>query len=221
MKCVLLSVNNIDEDYAFNRLKEYIEPNMKVLCIPFASDLNWLIDNEKSELEKYGRFWTSHYKPFSKYGITEDNFYVAKIHDNEYELKKIISESDIIYFSGGQMEKLIRLLYHYNLIDYLLIHMNEKIFIGESAGALVLQDEYTEVPHIDECYNRYRREKGIGIINNMNIIVHYDEQNRKHRRNFRLLKWFGRRGKNVVCLSNDGAVLITDNNIEYLGKVYK
>ena len=79
MKCVLLSVNNIDEDYAFNRLKEYIEPNMKVLCIPFASDLNWLIDKEKTELEKYGRFWTSHYKPFSKYGITEDNFYVKYI----------------------------------------------------------------------------------------------------------------------------------------------
>ena len=112
MKCVFLSVNNIDEDYVFNRLKEYIEPDMKVLCIPFASDLNWLIDKEKSELEKYGRFWTSHYKPFSKYGITEDNFYVAKIHDNEYELKKIISESDIIYFYGSKMEKLTRLLYN-------------------------------------------------------------------------------------------------------------
>ena len=220
MKCVLLSVNNIDEEYAFNKLKDIIKPEMKVLCIPFASDLNWLIDRGKIELEKYGNFWNNHYKPFSRYGIKEDNFYVIKMYDNEYDIKKMIIEADIIYFSGGYMEKAMRLLYHYNLIDFILSHCENKIFIGESAGALILQDEYMEVPFIEDDYRRYHKEKGIGIINNMNTIVHYDKYNKKHKLNSIILKLISRR-KKVVCLSNTGGILIDDDKIEYFGEVYK
>lgn len=219
MKCLLLSINNIDEDYIFESMKDIIKPEMKVLCIPFASDLNWIINNEKTELVKYGNFWTQHYNPFKKYGISEENFYIAKLRDNEYDIKNKILESDIIYFSGGYMEKAMKILHHYNLIDYILTYADSKIFIGESAGALIMQDQYTEVPFIESAYKRYHKEKGMGLINIMNIIVHYDRNNKKHKLNSMILKIISG-NKKVICLTNNGGILIDGDEIKYLGEVY-
>ena len=39
MRCIMLSNNNFDKDFARHKLVNIIEPNMKVVCIPFASDL--------------------------------------------------------------------------------------------------------------------------------------------------------------------------------------
>lgn len=221
MKCILLSINNFDEEYAYDTIKDIIKSDMKVLCIPFASDLNWLLKEGKKELARGGEFYNKHYKPFGSYGIPTDNFYVAKLSDDEYFIKQKIYEANIIYFSGGYMENILHILNHLNLLDYIEMYKENKIFIGESAGALILQDFYMEVPHIESHYKKYRKKRGLNITNKVNTIVHYDDKNKKHKFNFKILKLITRLDKRVVCLTDSGAIVIIDDEVKYLGNYYK
>lgn len=221
MKCLLLSINNIDENYIYDILKEDITQNMKVLCIPFASDINWLGEKGHIELNVGGEFYNKHFKPFSKYGISENNFYVTKINDDEYFIKQKLIESDIIYFSGGKPENISFLLYYKNLIDHLLKVKSNKIFIGESAGSMVLQDKYTITPHVDPDYKMFCKKEGLGIIDTTDLLVHYDITNKKHRLNLKITKFFNFGKKKVIAISDHGAVYIKDNTIQMLGEVYK
>lgn len=220
MKCLLLSINNIDENYIYEVLKKDITQNMKVLCIPFASDINWLKEKGHIELTVGGEFYNKHFKPFNRYGISEDNFYVTKLIDDEYFIKQKLIESDIIYFSGGKPENISFLLYYKNLIDYLMYVKDNKIFIGESAGSMILQDMYTITPHVDPEYKIYCKKEGLGIINTTDILVHYDNTNKKHRRNLKITKFFNFGKKKVIAISDHGAVYIKDNKMEILGETY-
>lgn len=220
MKCLLLSINNIDENYIYQVLKEDIIQNMKVLCIPFASDINWLKEKGQTELNVGGDFYNKHFKPFSKYGITENNFYVTKITDDEYFIKQKLIDSNIIYFSGGKPENISFLMYYKNLIDYLLYVKDNKLFIGESAGSMILQDSYTITPHVDPDYKLYYKKEGLGIIDTTDILVHYDNTNKKHKRNLKITKFFNFGKKKVIAISDHGAIYIKDDKIQLLGETY-
>ena len=157
MRCIMLSNNNFDKDFARHKLVNIIEPNMKVVCIPFASDLKWLIQNADTELNYDGKFTLDQYKPFREYGIELGNFYMMKPTDSRKYMKWKINQADIIYFTGGKMENIKNTLLKMGLWRYIIKHKYNKIFIGVSAGALILQDEYWEIPNVDDYYKNFQK----------------------------------------------------------------
>ena len=67
MKCILMSCMVLDQEYVMAEVSKIIKPNMKVVCIPFASDLQWLLNGKLDEYKE------RHFRPFEKYGIKEFN----------------------------------------------------------------------------------------------------------------------------------------------------
>ena len=213
MKCILMSSMMLDRENVEEEIKNIIKPNMKVVCIPFASDLQWLLNGDKTE------YIERHYNPFKKYGVKRVDFYVANLKDDYVFIKKKIKRADIVYFSGGYMENLMYHLKEKYLIRFLRLIKDKKIFIGESAGALVLGDTYIELPHIEDHYKIYKKEEGLGIFNNLNVVVHFNPDNENHRHNHEVIK--NMTNNEIVCLTDNGMVIIDDKKIKLLGDYYK
>lgn len=209
MRAILTSCNNCNEEYAFKTVSRYIKPDMKVVCIPFASDLNWQLQND------YDEYKERHFSVFKSFGISGDNISIVSINDERDTIINKIVESDIVFFSGGFMENALFLINMLNLniiMDYIKC---TKLIIGESAGTLILQDEYIEVPYIEDAYRHYKRKKGLGFISYYNMMVHYDKNNPKHQENKSYLKNLNR--NITVCLSDSSLMIIDGKKIQLIG----
>lgn len=99
-------------------------------------------------------------------------------HFNDYEtLVKSIKQADVIYFSGGCAEELVRLVKEYR-IDKILDEFKQtnKLFMGISAGAILFSkagmgDRYSYKDR-GKIYN-YQMVEGLGILP-ITICPHYD-----------------------------------------------
>ena len=94
--------------------------------------------------------------------------------------------------------------------------IESKIFIAESAGALVLQDEYivfkNDIPFMRD---------GLDMVDIVNIFVHYDKE--KHEDLFREFKMLSDCTCNqsfVYALPNNGGLIIEGNKVTKVGEVY-
>lgn len=214
MITMLTSVNNIDEEYAFETVSKYIKPDMTVLCVPFASDLQWQLNGD------YTQYIEQHYRPFIKFGIKEENFDVVQLEHSKFfmlDLEEKIDKADIILLSGGFMENLMYLADVTNL-DWLLhkYEDSDKIIIGESAGTLALQEDYWEVPNIEEHYKHYAYKQGLGVVEYLNLIVHFDKDNEKHLDNYEYVKSFSE-GDVVIGLSDQSMIIVDGDEYIMLG----
>ena len=88
MKCILLSSHNYNDTLAFNHASNYIKPNMKVVCLPFASDRHWQINGDFTEYKE------KHFSEFSKFGILEENIDIVRLSESR---SKIIEKIDISF----------------------------------------------------------------------------------------------------------------------------
>lgn len=210
MRAIFMSCNNCNKDYAFEGIGEYIKPEMKVLCVPFASDLHWQLQGDYTEYKQ------QHFKVFNSFGINDDNIDILSIHDDMDTIIDKVLGSDIIFFSGGYMENAMYLLDKMKFNLLLPFIKKDKLVMGESAGALILQDIYYEVPHIEDAYKQYREKQGLGLISDYNIIVHYDENNPKHKENAKHVKNLNDRI--TICLSDESIFIVDDNCIRFIGQ---
>lgn len=210
MRAIFMSCNNCNNDYAFEEISKYIEPEMKVLCVPFASDLHWQLQGDYTEYKE------RHFNVFKSFGITVDNIDILSIHDDTDTMIDKVLGSDIIFFSGGYMENAMYLLDKMKFNLLLPFIKKDKLFMGESAGTLILQDIYYEVPHIEDAYKHYREKTGLGLISDYNIIVHYDENNPKHKENAKYVKNLNDRI--TICLSDESIFIVDDNWVQFIGQ---
>lgn len=138
-KYILLSnANYLEDKQCYDKVKEYIKPNSRVACIPFACDLEYLFKNQ-TDLQYNGKFYNKHFKHFREYGIKDFN--VITPLDNLNLIKWLINTSDVIYFTGGSMDMLMMMLKKYKLLD-IIKQLDNKVLIAESAGVLISQDDY-------------------------------------------------------------------------------
>lgn len=207
MKAILMSCNNCNREYAFKDVSKYIQPGMKVLCVPFASDLHWQLQGDFTDYKN------QHFSVFKCFGIADEDIDILSINDDEETMNSKIINSDIVFFSGGFMENAMFLLEKLDVNILTYFKRNDKLIMGESAGALILQDEYIEVPYIEEAYKVYREKLGLGLVDRYNLIVHYDKNNPKHRENKEYVKLLN--NKLTVCLT-DESLMIIDDNMTYL-----
>ena len=209
MKAILMSCNNCNEEYAYDAVKEYIKPDMKVLCVPFASELNWQLKDDRDE------YMMRHYNVFKSFGVPEENIAMASIKDKRSVLIEKFTEADIVFFSGGYMENLLYLIHTLNLKFIMTYIKHTKLIMGESAGALALLDEYVEVPFIEDAYKDYVIRKGLDFIDSYNIIVHYREWDRNHHVNREIVSTINE--KPTVCLTDKALMIVDEKEVKFVG----
>ncbi len=219
-KCVLLSNSNISDDYAFDKLKQIIKPNMKVLYFTYASELKWQLENQDSLI--YGDKRKELFRHWKNFGIEYGNFIVAPFPKNKTEIRYIkekIEKSDIIYFDGGFMENIKFVLELGGLWDYILKYKEDKIFMGSSAGALILQDKYHVTPHVDEYYDYFGVNEGLGVVQGYYVMPHFHNDNWYHKLNLVYCKVTTLRKKHFA-LGENGGVIIEGDNFKPFGDVF-
>lgn len=220
MKCVLLSNNNISDEYAFDELKEIIKPKMKVLCFMYASDLKWQMENQDTIV--YGKERRDLYKHWANFGIEYGDFIVAPFPKDKVEInyiKEKIKTSDIIFFNGGYMENIDFILKVSGLWNFILENKEGKIFVGSSAGALILQDKYHITPYVDEHYDYFKLVKGLGIVKGYYVMPHFHKNNWYHKLNMVFCKMTTFRKKHFA-LGENGGVIIEGSNFKPFGDVF-
>lgn len=215
---ILLTSNSVfrPTDYV---MEDLIKPNSKIVAFS-GSDLKWQRNNI-DELLYDGYYFEEQYKPFREFGIQKEDFYIVTPEDNIEFVEFKVEKSDIIVLLGGYMESLETLLKFYRIWDKFDELQHRKNIIGISAGALVLCDEYYTTPHVDDYYEEYDLVKGIGLVEDMRILVHYDMNNKHHQDNlyyimsdiidsnrYEYTEYF------AVTLSDTQSVLVDDNGLE-------
>lgn len=216
-KYILLSnANYLETKQCYYKVKEYIKPNSKVVCIPFACSPVYLFKECNRALSYNGDFFTQHYNHFIEYGISKDNFYVANPTDTTKFIKWKLEHCDIVYLSGGSMKVFKFMLQSFGLWDTLK-NIKDKVMILESAGVLISQDDYIvfkdDLPF--EC-------KGLGLIDNVSVFVHYDKDS--HENLFNEFKRFSDcriKQKLLYAVADDGALIVDENKIIKIGNVYE
>ncbi|WP_296644478.1 Type 1 glutamine amidotransferase-like domain-containing protein [Romboutsia sp. 13368] len=215
---LLLSLNNFDENWCYNILKNIIKEDYKVLIVPFSYDEKWL-SNESDWSKAFNSKDGTHYEeivsPFLAYGIDENNIkWINQFTDTIDLMKEKIKDTDIIFFTGGYPDKMMQRFKKYDLINEL--ENFKGIMIGTSAGAMVQISEF----HItkDSDYKRYLYCKGLNIIKDFDIEVHFEN---KELQNLSILRCLKEKKKVVYSISNDGAILVIDGQIYVLGDAEK
>lgn len=215
---LLLSLNNFDADWCYYILKYIIKKDHNVVIIPFSYDDNWLKDKYDWD-RAFNKIYGTHYKdivsPFLSYGIEESNIrWLNQFEDSIEEMKDKIKTSDIVYFTGGYPDKMYDKLKKYDLID--ILENFNKIMIGASAGAMIQIDEY----HVskDADYDRYQYFKGLNIIKDFDLEVHFENTEIQ---NTSLLRAIREKRKPVYSITNNGGVLVINGRAFILGNANK
>lgn len=200
----------LESEICYEEAKDIIKPQSKVVCIPFACDMNFLFKECNKSLSYNGEFYNQHYNHFIEYGVNKDNFYVVNPSDNIEFIKWKIEHCDIIYLSGGSMKNLKFMLQAFGLWD-ILRKIEDKVIIGESAGTLMLQRCY--IVFTEEGMPQYY--KGLSLVNT-DLFVHYDKGNEIHSTNFNTMRIFNK----AYAITDEGGLIIKGNDILKVGIVY-
>ena len=203
---MLFNLYNYHEDWARDIVGEYISPEDKVLIIPFSfgpevrGKREWRNAYSKHKGEQY----ESIIEPFLYYGIQEKdikwlNYYT----DTSESAKEKIKDSTIIFITGGFPDKLKSRLIKFDLVDELENYQG--IMIGTSAGAMIQIAQY----HItqDDDYSTFKYLRGLNIIKDFDIEVHYEGRDVQNESIERVLY----EKKNYVYAITDNSGVIYDN----------
>lgn len=215
---LLLSLNNFDEDWCYDILKNIIKKEHSVLIIPFSYDDKWLKDNsdwDNAFNNKYGTHYKDIVSPFLSYGIDENNIkWINQFKDSIELMKEKIKNSNIIFFTGGYPDKMFERFKKYGIIDTL--ENFSGIMIGTSAGAMVQISEYHITKDLD--YDRFKYYKGLNIIKDFDIEVHFENTEIQ---NISILRVIREKKKPIYSITNSGAVLVVNGEVYTLGKAKK
>lgn len=212
---MLFSLYNFHEQWAKNEVKKYMNFNGKVLIIPFSfgekisNDTEWQDDYNKG----YGMYYKNVVLPFLSYGIKEENIeWINYFKDTKEEAKEKVKNSDIIFFTGGLPDKMMCRLKEFGLVSE--IENFKGIIIGSSAGAMIQTSEYHITP--DKDYNTFSYNKGLNLIKNFNIEVHYEETEIQK---YSINKVLNEKIDTVYAIKDAGGIIVDNERITLLGDV--
>lgn len=211
---ILLDSTDFDEEWAYERLSEYINENSKVTIIPFAFHEEWVKDNKEwhtcYEVDS-GKFYEELVNPFLKYGISKSNIVLINyFKDTKEILKTILLDTDIIYFVGGFPEKTVRRINELDMLE--IIEAFEGIVMGWSAGASMQSKRYYIAP--DKYYSEFSFQEGLGFIDKFAVQVHYDYSDIQ---NNCIQRFIDNTGLKVYTLEKKSGIIYKDGNVELLG----
>ena len=213
---ILFSLYNFHEKWAKDTIEKYINNNDKVLVIPFSfgkkisNDMDWQSAYSKDN----GKYYKSIVLPFCSYGITEENIkWINYFKDTKENVKDKVRNSDIIFFTGGLPDKMMRRLKEFDLINE--IENFAGIIIGSSAGAMIQIAEYHFTPDEDDDIFSYN--KGLNLIKDFDIEVHYKET--EIQKNY-INKVLNEKTDTVYAIKDTGGIIVDNNEITLLGDTH-
>ena len=193
-------------DEVSNIIKRMVKNPINMVVIP--ADPNNFVKNDKQfygDVSVIGVFKTFK-KIFPNLNIVLLDNRVSQTNGIKY-----LEKSNIIYLLGGNPFIQLEYLQKTKYSD--IIQHTSALVMGVSAGAmnLAVNSYYSK----DEDYPESIIYKGLGLTN-ITIDPHFDinnlEQVNEIKDNSKNIK--------IIGLPNDSAIVISDNNMEFIGKVY-
>ena len=146
----------------------------------------------------------------------ETNYLKSKnIINNPNIVEEKINNADIIYFCGGDSLKLVHVI-KYHLIDKLLEEKDNCIFVGMSAGAILLSKKgYSDSLILRGEADVYDYVDGLGLVD-INICPHYDDENKINELKSEI-------NEVIYGIPSKTSLIIEDNKYRVVGedRVYK
>ena len=219
MISVLLSkVNGIDKNVC-KEIKKIINKDYKVAIFPWSFPVELDADKLENEYFKVGESRYQRYIDFlDNIGINKNNIVICNCYkDSKTTLKRIIKESDILLFPGGNPEMLYSKIVQEKELLYDIKHF-KGIVIGGSAGA-VLQFKRYFITAKNNYYGYEAFYDGFGILNDpFYIDVHTDSSINYLNR---LKEISLEKKKDVYAIYDDGCIIVNrkTNEIKTFGHV--
>ncbi len=210
---ILLNYYNFDGDWARPHLDNLLQNHPHVLILPLAYRESQATDN-RSWLTIYGKGGEKYdniLRPFISYGYKEKDIEWLNPYDGSDHLAQIAG-AKMLFFTGGMPEKAIARLDKLGLTQ--AVKNFEGIVAGASAGAMLQLGTYHITP--DEDYDSYGIWQGLGLVEGLDIEVHYlatDIQKRCAER--ATLE----HGMPVYRMWHEGGLLLTDGKLTLMGSV--
>jgi len=212
---ILFSSYNFNEKWAKHSMQKYIKCDDKVLVIPFSFGEN--ISNDMDWQDAYskgnGKYYNTIVLPFLSYGIREENIeWVNYFKDTDENAKDKIRSSDILFFTGGLPDKMMHRLKEFDLISEIENFVG--VIIGVSAGAMIQISDYHITP--DKDYDIFSYNKGLNLIRDFDIEVHYEEA--EIEKSY-INKVLNERVDTVYAIKDTGGIIVDNSAITLLGDI--
>lgn len=214
---ILLEGYDINADYLYDELKNYIKPEHKVAIVAFSfrdDSVKTLSDWKDLYSKESGMYYNGIINGLTAYGISENNIsFINYFIDTKESAERKIKQSDIVYFLGGSPDRMMDRIKEFDLTDALKKHNG--IIMGYSAGAVIQLSEYHLSP--DKNYPQFNYYEGLSYLNDFYLEVHYEGTEVQNDAILRVLK---ERGKTVYATAlRKGALLVDNGIIKLLGDV--
>lgn len=219
---VLLSKIEYGFPFVEEKLKKIIRKDMKVVVMPWAFPTELNYDKLNNEYFKIGeKKYNKYINPLLNLGINIENITVLNCydHNNFYNFKKIINESDILLLPGGNPEMFFSKVIHETELLYEIKHY-KGIIIGESAGACLQFKRYF-ITAKNNFYKYFAFYDGFGVLDDPFYIDVHSINNHRYLQS--LKKISNKNNKEIYAIFNNGAIIYDrlNKNIESYGNVIK
>ncbi len=216
---ILLEGYDINAEWLYNDLRNYIKPNYKVAVVAFSfrdSRVKCLSDWNALYSKENGKLYNGIITGFTAYGVLKDNIsFINYFSDTKETAKRKIQSADIIYFLGGLPDRMMDRINEFELKDVLLSHNG--IIMGYSAGAVIQFEEYFLSP--DEDHKEFSFYKGIPYLKDFYLQVHYEGTQNQ---NESIKRVASERDKPVyVLIAGKGAMVVDNGEIKLIGNCRK
>ena len=215
MYSILFSKINLGFSCVEERLKEIIQPDNKVVIIP------WSFPSENGE-RGLTEFFSDERKDkyisrLKKLGIAEKNITILNCyHDKEADMKKKIKEANVLVLPGGNPHMFYNKVVSANILDD--IKNFSKVIIGSSAGTVLQLNNYF-VTAKNNYNKKFAWYKGFNVIDDPFYIDVHSINNYRYLN--KLAKVAKEKEKTVYAIYDDGVIVYNrkNKNIELFGNV--
>lgn len=212
---ILLNYYNFDGEWAKPYLEKLLKNKPHVLILPLAYREKDVYD-AASWAKLYGcggEKYVNIVRPFVSYGYDERQLEWLNFFDAQDGISQI-KRADMLFFTGGMPEKALSRLDELQLTQ--AVKDFDGIVAGASAGAMLQLGLYHITP--DEDYPDYSLQRGLGLVNGLDLEVHYlatDLQDACARRAAR------EHGMPVYKMWHEGGLLVEKGKVTVMGRVQR
>lgn len=205
---VLLNSYAFDAPWCAAALHPYLNPNMRACVVALSFCEGW--SEEQAESGRHRELLLS---AFAHYGIPPEHvFLIDWFHDTPESAKQKIAKSDVLFFTGGWPDHMMRRLYAWDLVSQ--IESFPGLVMGCSAGAMVQFRHYYITP--DEDYDTFSYQEGMNFVDQFYMEVHFNDTPIQMESIHKVRK---EQRKPVFAVYNDGGLLVNGDEVTIMGRV--
>ncbi len=216
MKTALLNYYNFNEQWAYDRLLPYIQPDSRVtvLSLAYRDDEVSSHDEWCSKYAEGGTHYDKIVAPFASFGIEASSIqWVLPYVDSSEIAREKIECSDVLLICGGLPDRLLERMVDMGIDGVVSSHSG--IVLGVSAGAMVMLDSYHITP--DDDYDSYMPDvKGLGVVTGIDLEVHYEASDIQRQC---MVEQLSRYDTPIYAMYHEGGLLVIDDKVTLMGRV--